>query len=114
DFRRGRSRRARLVHGGLHRHGGIRHQRRRPAGRLSSFRVSGTRSVAPAEGAFAMASTMKGPGIFLAQFAGDAAPFNSLPAIAKWAADLGYEGVQIPTWDARLFDLGKAATSTAY
>jgi len=61
-----------------------------------------------------MASTMKGPGIFLAQFAGDAAPFNSLPAIAKWAADLGYEGVQIPTWDARLFDLGKAATSTAY
>jgi len=61
-----------------------------------------------------MASTMKGPGIFLAQFAGDAAPFNSLPAIAKWAADLGYEGVQIPTWDARLFDLGKAATSAAY
>ncbi len=61
-----------------------------------------------------MASTMKGPGIFLAQFAGDAAPFNSLPAIAKWAADLGYKGVQIPTWDARLFDLGKAATSAAY
>lgn len=61
-----------------------------------------------------MASTMKGPGIFLAQFAGDAAPFNSLPAIAKWAADLGYEGVQIPTWDARLFDLEKAATSAAY
>ena len=61
-----------------------------------------------------MASTMKGPGIFLAQFAGDAAPFNSLPAIAKWAADLGYEGVQIPTWDARLFDLAKAASSAAY
>ena len=61
-----------------------------------------------------MASTMKGPAIFLAQFAGDAAPFNALPAIAKWAADLGYEGVQIPTWDARLFDLGKAATSAAY
>lgn len=61
-----------------------------------------------------MASTMKGPGIFLAQFAGDSAPFNSLPAIAKWAADLGYEGVQIPTWDARLFDLEKAANSAAY
>jgi len=57
---------------------------------------------------------MKGPGIFLAQFASDAAPFNSLPAIAKWAADLGYEGVQIPTWDARLFDLEKAAGSAAY
>lgn len=61
-----------------------------------------------------MASTMKGPAIFLAQFAGDAPPFNSLPAITKWAADLGYEGVQIPTWDARLFDLEKAANSAAY
>ncbi len=61
-----------------------------------------------------MASTMKGPGIFLAQFAGDAPPFNSLPAIAKWAAGLGYKGVQIPTWDARLFDLEKAANSVAY
>lgn len=61
-----------------------------------------------------MASTMKGPGIFLAQFAGDAPPFNSLPAIAKWAAGLGYEGVQIPTWDGRLFDLAKAASSAAY
>ena len=49
--------------------------------------------------------TMKGPAIFLAQFAGDKAPFNSLSAIAGWAASLGYEGVQIPTWDARLFDL---------
>lgn len=61
-----------------------------------------------------MASTMKGPGVFLAQFASDSAPFNSLPAIAKWAAGLGYEGVQIPTWDARLFDLEKAASSAAY
>ena len=26
-------------------------------------------------------TSIKGPGIFLAQFAGDAAPFNSLPAI---------------------------------
>ena len=58
--------------------------------------------------------TMKGPGIFLAQFAGDKAPFNSLPAIAKWAASLGYKGIQIPTWDARLFDLEKAAKSKTY
>jgi sugar phosphate isomerase/epimerase len=57
---------------------------------------------------------MKGPAIFLAQFAGDAAPFNSLPAIAKWAAGLGYKGIQIPTWDGRLFDLEKAASSKAY
>lgn len=61
-----------------------------------------------------MAATMKGPGIFLAQFLDDAAPFNSLPAITKWAAGLGYEGVQIPTWDARVFDLAKAADSQTY
>jgi sugar phosphate isomerase/epimerase len=58
--------------------------------------------------------TIKGPGIFLAQFAGDAAPFNSLPAIADWAAGLGYQGLQIPTWDARLFDLATAAQSQTY
>ena len=61
-----------------------------------------------------MPTTMKGPAIFLAQFAGDTAPFNSLPAIAKWAAGLGYKGIQIPTWDGRLFDLEKAASSKAY
>lgn len=58
-----------------------------------------------------MPKTMKGPGIFLAQFAGDAAPFNSLASITKWAAGLGYKGVQIPTRDSRLFDLEKAGTS---
>ncbi len=58
--------------------------------------------------------TIKGPAIFLAQFAGDAAPFNSLGAIARWAAGLGYAGVQIPTWDRRLFDLERAAESDAY
>jgi len=57
---------------------------------------------------------IKGPGIFLAQFAGDAAPFNSLPSIARWAASLGYKGVQIPTSDARLFDLARAASSKDY
>lgn len=58
--------------------------------------------------------TMKGPGLFLAQFAGDEAPFNSLDAIGRWAASLGYKGVQIPSWDARLFDLARAAESDAY
>jgi sugar phosphate isomerase/epimerase len=58
--------------------------------------------------------TIKGPAIFLAQFAGDQAPFNSLAGIARWAADLGYLGVQIPSWDNRLFDLEKAAESDAY
>lgn len=59
-------------------------------------------------------SQIKGPALFLAQFAGDDAPFNNLPSIAKWAADLGYKGVQIPTFDGRLFDLDKAAESEAY
>lgn len=58
--------------------------------------------------------TIKGPGIFLAQFAGDTAPFDSLDAIAGWSAGLGYKGVQIPSWDARLFDLARAAESTGY
>jgi len=58
--------------------------------------------------------TIKGPGVFLAQFAGDAPPFNSLAAIAAWAAGLGFKGVQIPSWDARLIDLAKAAESPAY
>ena len=61
-----------------------------------------------------MPTTMKGPALFLAQFAGDAAPFNSLQSIAEWAAGLGYKGVQIPTWDGRLFDLKKAAGSKDY
>ena len=61
-----------------------------------------------------MPTTLKGPALFLAQFAGDAAPFSSLDAICGWAADLGYKGVQIPTWDARLFDLARAADSKTY
>ena len=61
-----------------------------------------------------MPATMKGPGIFLAQFAGDAEPFNSLPSIARWAGGLGYKGIQIPSWDSRLFDLEKAAISKTY
>lgn len=58
--------------------------------------------------------TIKGPALFLAQFAGDAAPFNSLDSITKWAAECGYKGVQIPSWDARLIDLDRAATSQTY
>jgi sugar phosphate isomerase/epimerase len=58
--------------------------------------------------------TLKGPAIFLAQFAGDQAPYNSLAGLARWAAGHGYKGVQIPSWDARLFDLRRAAESEAY
>jgi sugar phosphate isomerase/epimerase len=58
--------------------------------------------------------TIKGPALFLAQFAGDQAPFNSWDSITKWAADCGYVGVQVPSWDARLFDLATAASSKDY
>ena len=58
--------------------------------------------------------TIKGPAIFLAQFANDAVPFNSLNEISRWAAGLGYKGVQIPSWDGRLFDLRRAAESRTY
>ena len=32
-------------------------------------------------------TTLKGPAVFLAQFIGDEAPFNSLEGICQWAAD---------------------------
>ncbi|MEM7205539.1 MAG: sugar phosphate isomerase/epimerase [Planctomycetota bacterium] len=57
---------------------------------------------------------MKGPGIFLAQFMGDEPPFHDFDSICAWAADLGYVGVQLPSWDARCMDLEKAASSQAY
>ncbi len=58
--------------------------------------------------------TIQGPAIFLAQFAGDSPPFNNLDDISRWAAGLGYKGVQIPSWDSRLFDLKRAAESRTY
>lgn len=58
--------------------------------------------------------SIKGPGLFLAQFIGDSAPFDSLAAIAGWAAGCGYAGVQLPTLDPRFIDLGKAAGSKDY
>src|SRR5690606_17565959 len=58
--------------------------------------------------------TIKGPGIFLAQFISDTAPFNSLENICKWAKDLGFKGLQIPTLDDRFIDLKQAAESKTY
>ena len=58
--------------------------------------------------------TIKGPAIFLAQFASDDSPFKSLDEIGAWAAKLGFKGVQIPSWDTRLFDLTLAAESQNY
>ncbi|ULQ58056.1 sugar phosphate isomerase/epimerase [Flavihumibacter rivuli] len=59
-------------------------------------------------------TTVKGPGIFLAQFMGDEAPFNNLRSICLWAEGLGFKGVQLPTWDPRCIDLQKAAESKTY
>lgn len=61
-----------------------------------------------------MAKNIKGPAIFLAQFAGDAAPFNALPTIAEWASDLGYSGVQVPSGEPKFMDLARAASSKTY
>ncbi len=58
--------------------------------------------------------TIKGPAIFLAQFMGDEAPYNNLDSICKWVADLGYKGIQIPSWDDRCIDLKTAAESKTY
>lgn len=58
--------------------------------------------------------TVRGPAIFLAQFAADRPPFNTIESIAAWAAGLGYKGVQVPSWDMRLFDLKRAADSQSY
>ena len=54
--------------------------------------------------------TIKGPAIFLAQFVGDKAPFDTLDNMCRWAASLGYKGIQIPTWASNLIDIDKAAT----
>lgn len=58
--------------------------------------------------------TIKGPGIFLAQFAADEAPYHSFESICKWAAAKGFVGVQVPSWDSRFIDLQKAAESKTY
>ena len=58
--------------------------------------------------------TIKGPALLIAQLASDRAPFNSLPSIAKWAAGLGYVGLQLPSSDTRFLDLHRCAESQTY
>lgn len=59
-------------------------------------------------------TTLLGPGIFLAQFISDQAPFNALDSICKWAADLGFVGIQMPTNNTSFIDLKLAAESKTY
>ena len=58
--------------------------------------------------------TMQGPALFLAQFISDKAPFNNWNDITKWAAGLGYAGVQVPTNVPSILDLDLAVDSPAY
>jgi sugar phosphate isomerase/epimerase len=58
--------------------------------------------------------TIKGPALLIAQLADDKPPLNSLPTIAKWAADLGYRGLQLPSLDARFIDVALCAESQTY
>ena len=57
---------------------------------------------------------IKGPAIFLAQFMSDEPPFNTFKNACQWMADVGYKGVQVPTFDPRCIDLKKAAESKDY
>ena len=61
-----------------------------------------------------MTAAIKGPALFLAQFMGDAPPCDSWANATRWAAGLGYRGVQVPAWDARCIDLAQAAASKTY
>lgn len=56
---------------------------------------------------------IKGPGIFLAQFMGSG-QCQDFGLSCHWAGELGYRGVQVPSWDARCIDLKLAAESPAY
>ena len=58
--------------------------------------------------------TIKGPGIFLAQFIGAEPPFNTFDGLAEWAAGLGFKALQLPCNHPAIFDLQQAATSQTY
>jgi sugar phosphate isomerase/epimerase len=58
--------------------------------------------------------TIKGPAVFLAQFVGPEPPFDRLETLAAWAADRGFEGLQVPTFKPEVFDLDKAVESQTY
>lgn len=61
-----------------------------------------------------MSNSIQGPAIFLAQFASETAPFDTLDNICGWAASLGYKAIQIPTNDTRFIDIERAASDVEY
>ena len=58
--------------------------------------------------------TLKGPAIFLAQFMADEDPFDNIESMAKWAANLGFVGIQVPIGNPAFIDVAKAAESKDY
>ena len=58
--------------------------------------------------------TLKGPAIFLAQFIADDEPFNGLDAMAKWAEEQGFVGMQVPIRNSAFVDVALAAQSKDY
>ena len=58
--------------------------------------------------------TLKGPAIFLAQFMADEDPFDNIEAMAKWAAQLGFIGIQVPIGNPAFIDVAQAAASKDY
>ena len=58
--------------------------------------------------------TLKGPAIFLAQFMADEDPFDNIESMAKWAANLGFVGIQVPIGNPAFIDVEQAAQSKSY
>lgn len=58
--------------------------------------------------------TVKGPGLFIAQFIGTEPEFQTLDGIAAWAAGLGFQALQVPIASPDFFDVAQAAASQAY
>ena len=58
--------------------------------------------------------TLKGPAIFLAQFMADEDPFDNIEAMARWAANLGFAGIQVPIGNPAFIDVAQAAASKNY
>jgi sugar phosphate isomerase/epimerase len=58
--------------------------------------------------------TLKGPAVFLAQFMGDRPPFDDLAGMARWAAELGFVGIQVPVGNPAFIDVARAADSQTY
>ena len=58
--------------------------------------------------------TIRGPAVFLAQFIVPEPPYDRLDTLARWAAEKGFVGVQVPIFNPAIFDVAKAAESDAY